>query len=144
MIEEMKTMKKGTKVTKLPDTVENKNNEEDIAEKFRKVYQELYNIEDDFTALGFTVYADDVVLLAPSINALSEMLKVTELFAREYKVVFSTHDDPAKSKSKCIYMTGKEVMLRYPAPLLLNGRQLHCREGVNRTTINRTTLTRTT
>ena len=52
LIEEMKTVKKGTKVTKLPDTVENKNNEEDIVEEFKKVYQELYNIEDDFTALG--------------------------------------------------------------------------------------------
>ena len=74
--------------------------------------------------MGVTVYADDVVLLAPSRNALSEMLKVTELFAIEYKIVFSTHEDPAKSKSKCIYMTGKEVMLRYLAPLLLNGRPL--------------------
>ena len=36
LINEMKTVKKGAKVTKLPDTVENKNNEEDIVEKFKK------------------------------------------------------------------------------------------------------------
>ena len=74
--------------------------------------------------MGVTVYADDVVLLAPTRNALSEMLKVTELFAQEYKIVFSTDEDPARSKSKCIYMTGKEVMLSYPASLLLNNRPL--------------------
>jgi hypothetical protein len=74
--------------------------------------------------MGVTVYADDVVILAPTRNALSEMLKVTERFAQEYKIVFSTNDDPSKSKSKCIYMTGKEEILRYPAPLLLNGQAL--------------------
>ena len=52
--------------------------------------------------MGVTVYADDVVLLAPTRNALSEMLKVTEVFASEYKIVFSTNEDPAKSKSKCL------------------------------------------
>ena len=74
--------------------------------------------------MGVTVYADDVVILAPSRNALAEMLKVTEIFATEYKNVFSTNEDPAKSKSKCIYMTGKEVMQSYPAPVMLNGRPL--------------------
>ena len=51
LIKEMKALKKGSKVTKLPDTVEGKNSEEEIVEEFRKVYHELYNIEDDFTAL---------------------------------------------------------------------------------------------
>ena len=74
--------------------------------------------------MGVTVYADDVVILAPSRNALVEMLKVTEMFATEYKIVFSTNEDPAKSKSKCIYMTGKNVMQSYPAPVMLNGRPL--------------------
>ena len=31
--------------------MEGKNSEEDIVEEYRKVYQELYKIEDDFTAL---------------------------------------------------------------------------------------------
>ena len=51
LIKEMKTVKASTKVTKLTDTVEGKNSEEEIFEEFRKVYQELYNIEDDFNAL---------------------------------------------------------------------------------------------
>ena len=34
--------------------------------------------------MGVTVYADDVVILAPSRNALVEMPKVTESFATEY------------------------------------------------------------
>ena len=51
LIKEMKTVKTAAKATKLPNTVEGKNSEEEIVEEFRKVYQELYNIEDDFLAL---------------------------------------------------------------------------------------------
>ena len=71
--------------------------------------------------MGVTVYADDVFLLAPRRNALAEILKVTDRFASEYKIVFSKNEDPAKSKCKCIYMTGKDVIPRYPAPVMLNG-----------------------
>ena len=49
--------------------------------------------------LGITIYADDVILLAPSRTALQEMLKVTENFAKDKNIVFSTHENPDKSKS---------------------------------------------
>ena len=51
------------------------------------------------------------------------MLKVCEQFAARNNVVFSTDPNPSLSKTKCLYMTGKENQ-RYPAPLLLNGEQL--------------------
>ena len=68
-------------------------------------------------------YADDVILLAPSRAALQEMLKVTERFAKDKNIVFSTHDNPDKSKSKCLWFTGK-INTRYPAPLQLCGKAL--------------------
>ena len=73
--------------------------------------------------LGITIYADDVILLAPSRSALQEMLRVTEKFANDKNIVFSTHENPTKSKSKCLWFTGK-ANARYPAPLQLNGRYL--------------------
>ena len=74
--------------------------------------------------LGVTVYADDVILQAPSRGALARMLKETEAFAQEFKIIFSTHENSALSKSKCIWMCGKVNVLNYPAPLILNGRPL--------------------
>ena len=74
--------------------------------------------------VGVTVYADDVILLAPSRAALQEMLKVTDKFAKNNNIVFSTNEDPAKSKSKCLWFNGKVDQSRYPAPLVLNGRKL--------------------
>jgi hypothetical protein len=65
--------------------------------------------------VGVTIYADDVILLAPSRSELQEMLKVTERFAQKQNIVFFTKDDPSKSKSMCILFCG--VQSSYPAPL---------------------------
>ena len=73
--------------------------------------------------VGAVVFADDVALLAPNKTAMSQMLKVCEDFATRNNVVFSTDPNPVLSKSKCMYMTGKENQ-SYPAPLFLNGKQL--------------------
>ena len=74
--------------------------------------------------VGITVYADDVILLAPSRSALQEMLEVTDKFADKHNIVFSTHEDPVKSKSKCLWFTGKALVQQYPAPLFLNTKAL--------------------
>ena len=74
--------------------------------------------------VGITIYADDVILLAPSRYALQEMLKVTDKFAEHHNIVFSTHEDPTKSKSKCLWFTGKTQVPKYPAPLFLNSKAL--------------------
>ena len=73
--------------------------------------------------VGITIYADDVIFLASSRAALQEMLKVTEKFAEDKNIVFSTNEIPAKSKSKCLWFNGKPSA-NYPAPLQLNGRSL--------------------
>jgi hypothetical protein len=73
--------------------------------------------------VGVVVFADDVALIAPNRTAMSKMLKICEAFATKNNVVFSTDPNPALSKTKCLYMTGKENH-SYPAPLVLNGKQL--------------------
>ena len=73
---------------------------------------------------GIMVYADDVILLSPSRSGLQEMLKVMEKFANKNNIVFSTHEVPSKSKSKCIWFNGKSGICKYPKELLLNGKEL--------------------
>jgi Reverse transcriptase (RNA-dependent DNA polymerase) len=52
--------------------------------------------------VGALVYADDIVILAPTANAVRRMLDTCDVFASEYCVQFNA------SKSKCIHFnTGK-------------------------------------
>ena len=51
---------------------------------------------------GILGYSDDILLLAPTISALKQMLKTCEKFAVQHNLQFSTNLVPAKSKCKCI------------------------------------------
>ena len=55
---------------------------------------------------------------------MQSMLDVASSFAREVGLQFSTDPDPAKSKSKGIYMVGRQTGLVKPAPLVLSGQAL--------------------
>ena len=57
-------------------------------------------------AFGFAV---DLLLMAPSRDAMAAMLKVCEQYADRLNLFFSTDVDPSKSKSKCIFMTGTRL-----------------------------------
>ena len=52
------------------------------------------------------------------------MLSKCEVYAADHNIMFSTDPDPRKSKTKCIYVVGKEKNLPKPAPLILCGREL--------------------
>ena len=67
-----------------------------------------------FGSLG---YADDIILLSPSRDALQLMLKICEDFANEHSMQFSTDPIPSKSKTKCLHFTVKK---RTVQPLKLN------------------------
>ena len=69
-------------------------------------------------------YADDVLLIAPTRNAMQRMLLELEDFAAESNITFSTDPVPVKSKSKCIYVVRNKRNLVKPAPLPLCGREL--------------------
>ena len=74
--------------------------------------------------MGCLGYADDLILLAPSRETMAKMLDVCEKYALKHNLEFSTDPVPAKSKSKCLFMCGKNTNVSYPAPLFLKGRTL--------------------
>ena len=73
---------------------------------------------------GAACYADDLVLLAPARTAAVMMLECCEKFATSHNLQFSTDPAPEKSKSKCIFICGKQTRLRKPDNLTLFGAEL--------------------
>ena len=71
--------------------------------------------------LGIWVYADDIVLLAPSRNALQEMVNSCEQYAKRKLLTFSTNRDIAKSKTKCLIFTKSVIDINNICPIILNG-----------------------
>ena len=68
------------------------------------------------------MYADDLLLIAPTRGGMQQMLKVSDTL--RFNISFSTDPDPIKSKSKCIFMIGDRKNLARPSPLILGGREL--------------------
>ena len=66
-------------------------------------------------------YADDDWLLAPSLNALQDMLNTCEKYNLEHGLRFSTDPKPSKSKTKCIAFLKADRELQ---PLTLCGNKL--------------------
>ena len=74
--------------------------------------------------VGATIYCDDLLLLSPTRSAMAAMLQVCERYAGDHNISFSVDDNPAKSKTKVIYMCGNMRFRDYPAPLMLKGKVL--------------------
>ena len=74
--------------------------------------------------MGAAAYADDLVLIAPTRHAMQQMLSVCEDYAQRYNICFSTDVNPAKSKTKCIFVVGNARNMRKPVPLRLCGQDL--------------------
>ena len=51
---------------------------------------------------GILGYSDDNLVLAPSLNALQEMLKICEEYAASLDLKFSPDENPKKCKTKCM------------------------------------------
>ena len=85
------------------------------------------------TFVGVVGYADDLLLLSPSIDGLQEMLKVCEQYAESHNLKFSTNGNPQKSKTKCMAFLLKDRNLRNltlcnnPLPWVKNGKHLGMR-----------------
>ena len=74
--------------------------------------------------MGAFVYSDDQLVIAPNRRAMELIIQEVEKFALESNIEFSTDPDPAKSKSKLIFVCGRSPGLTKPGPLLLCGRPL--------------------
>ena len=64
------------------------------------------------TFLGIIIYADDIVLLSPSLDGLQNMINTCCNYAKEHNLTFSTNEDPSKSKTKCMVFQKKKRVLR--------------------------------
>ena len=80
---------------------------------------------------GAACFADDLVLLAPARTSAEMMLQCCEEYATEHNLQFSTDPNPGKSKSKCIFFTGKMRNQSYPDKLVLLGQELPWVEQAN-------------
>lgn len=76
------------------------------------------------TYLGAVAWADDILLCAPTRAAMQRMLDTAERFAKAHNLEFSTDPDPVKSKSKAIFMIGRNAGLQKPINLKLCGSDL--------------------
>ena len=74
--------------------------------------------------MGVVVYADDILLMAPTRGSMQMMLDKCQTYAAEHNIMFSTDPNPSKSKTKCIFVCGSRKNLVKPAPLTLCGRKL--------------------
>ncbi len=70
---------------------------------------------------GMLGYADDVMLISPTIDGLQDMIKNCTSYMKEHNLTFSTNSDPNKCKTKCMAFTKKERELK---PLSMNGNDL--------------------
>ena len=62
--------------------------------------------------VGIAVYADDIVLLSPSLDGLQNMVNTCSRYAKKHNLVFSTHQNPKKSKTKCMAFLRTKRTLR--------------------------------
>ena len=67
------------------------------------------------------MYADDIVLLSPCIDGLQRMIDTCSDYAKTHNLSFSTHEDPKRSKTKCIAFRRRKEEL---GSLELNGKSL--------------------
>ena len=74
--------------------------------------------------MGAVGFCDDLALLAPTRDGMQIMLDTCQRFAGKFNLQFSTDPDPAKSKSKCIFVSGNARRKQKPDHLMLNGKQL--------------------
>ena len=77
---------------------------------------------------GFKVWSDSSSEEDyPSRDAAQKMLKTCEIFTAENNIIFSTHEDAKKNKSKTLYIVGPNgAALIRPLPLELCGHPLPC------------------
>jgi len=62
--------------------------------------------------IGALAYADKVVLLVPTVRGMRSMLRICEIYANEFDVIFNA------SKSKCVICPGRGAVHRSSSPTL--------------------------
>ena len=91
---------------------------DDLIKKLRRKREGCW-VNDEF--VGMIVYADDIALLAPSLDGLQNMINDCAAYAQSHNLKFSTNINLAKCKTKCIAFTQRKVKLNN---LMLDGKEL--------------------
>ena len=79
---------------------------------------------------GIFGYSDDSLLLAPSLDALQEMIGICEKYAANHNLRFSTDPNPNKCKTKCLAFLQRDrplpsmYLCGHPLPWVTNGKHL--------------------
>ena len=74
--------------------------------------------------MGAVGFCDDLLLMSPTRDGMQVMLDTCQRFARRYNLQFSTDPDPIKSKTKCIFVSGRSKTKQKPVNLILDGKML--------------------
>ena len=89
------------------------------------------------TYVGILGYADDLLLLSPTLDGLQEMVKTCEGYANIHNLFFSTHPDANKCKTKCLAFLKKErplkniILCGNELPWVKSAKHLGCKIGSN-------------
>ena len=70
--------------------------------------------------MGIWVYADDIILLAPSRSGLQQMTTICERFADLYDLKFSINVNVVKSMTKCLIFSKTVIDVNSVRPIMLN------------------------
>ena len=87
--------------------------------------------------IGIVGYADNLLLLAPTLDGLQDMTKTCEEYAKTHNLTFSTHPDTNKCKTKCLAFLKKERELKniilngMELPWVISSKHLGCKIGQN-------------
>ena len=71
--------------------------------------------------MGLLGYADDNLLLSPTLDGLQQMVKICEIYSKEHNLSFSTNENTNKSKTKCMAFLRNKRDLK---PVILCGHNL--------------------
>ena len=64
----------------------------------------------DKTFVGIIIYADDIILLSPSLDGLQNMIHTCFEYATKHNLIFSTNDDPKKKNlMHCLSKKGAKI-----------------------------------
>ena len=78
----------------------------------------------DSVFVGAFVFADDILLLSASRAGLQSLINICNDFASNRNLKFGTHENPSKSKTKCIVFSKRACNLDSLAPIVLDGKNL--------------------
>ena len=91
---------------------------DDLIKELRRKREGCW-INNEF--VGVIVYADDIVLLAPSLDGLQNMIDTCSTYAQNHNLKFSMNDNIKKCKTKCMAFLQRKMELK---SLMLDGKPL--------------------